>query len=198
MAWLPGGITRTFWPVRQATCLLHWNASRDLGHDGRVTNGEDRHAAQARALAGQAATHVGRSASREPVRAALKRITRGRHGWPVIPKLGTPWQDTVSAERAGWRQRAAYLDGKQVFAVDYQVCRRCLLGWVEQPYTDPRYQRCGLAGSALEALRAEYPGLRWHTLGGHFRDSEPFWSAVGTKVAGGYRQREMCPHRSAG
>lgn len=82
--------------------------------------------------------------------------------------------------------------------MDYQVCRQCLLGWVEQPYTDPRYQRCGLAGSALAALRAEHPGMRWHTLGGHFRDSELFWSAVGAEVAGGYQQREMCPHLSAG
>jgi hypothetical protein len=169
-------------------------------HDGQMVNGEDRHAA--RALARQAASHVARSPGREPMRAALKWITRGRlgrrQGWPVIPRLGTPWQDTVSAERAGWRQRAAYLNGEEIFAVDYQVCRRCLLGWVEQPYTDPRYQRCGLARAALAALRAEFPGLAWHTLGGHFRDSEPFWSAVGAEVAGAYQQREMCPHRSAG
>jgi hypothetical protein len=106
-------------------------------------------AMRARALATAAAGHVARSPGREPVRAALKWMTRGRfgrrHGWPVIPRLGAPWQDTISADRAGWRQRGAYLDGQEVFAVDYQICRRYFLGWVEQPYTEPRYQRCGLA-----------------------------------------------------
>jgi len=165
-----------------------------------VANAEDRRAAHA--LAEQATSQVGRAPGREPVQAALKWVTRGRlsarHGWPVIPVLGTPWQDTVSAERTGWRQRTAYLDGSVVFAVDYQTCRRCGLGWVEQPYTIPRYQRCGLAAAGLRALRAEQPGLEWHTLGGHFPDSEPFWSAAGTGVAGGYQKREMCPHRGDG
>jgi hypothetical protein len=85
-----------------------------------------------------------------------------------------------------------------VFAVDYQVCRLCGLGWVEEPYTDPDYQRCGLAAAALAALRSEYPGLEWHTLGGHFRETEPFWSAVGTDVNGGYTKRGVCPHRTVG
>jgi hypothetical protein len=155
-----------------------------------------------RALVGQAMSEVGRASGREPARAALKWLSRGRlarrHGWPVVPVFGTPWQDTVSAERIGWRQRAAYLDGHQVFAVDYETCRRCALGWVEQPYTVPQCQRCGLAAAGLAALRAENPGLEWHTLGGHLGDSEPFWAAVGAGVAGGYQQREMCPHRSTG
>lgn len=81
-----------------------------------------------------------------------------------------------------------------MFAVDYQTCRQCGLGWVEEPYTDPRYQRCGLAAAGLAALRAEYPGLGWHTLGGHLRDSEQFWCAVAVEVVGGYAQREICPH----
>jgi len=168
-----------------------------LRDDGGMAREEDRRAA--RMLAGQAMSHVGRASGREPAREALKWVTRGRlgrrRGWPVVPRLGTPWQDTVSAERPGWRQRAAFLGGKEVFAVDYQVCGRCGLGWVEQPYTVPEYQRCGLAAAGLAALRAEHPGLEWHTLGGHFRDSEAFWSAVGTAVAGGYRKREICPHR---
>ena len=112
--------------------------------------------------------------------------------------LGTPWQDTVSAERVGWRQRAAYLDGCQVFVVDYQTCRQCRLGWVEQPYTIPQYQRRGIAAAGLAALRAENPGLEWHTLGGHFRESEPFWSMIAIDVAGAYRQRAMCAHRERG
>jgi hypothetical protein len=104
----------------------------------------------------------------------------------------------VSAERTGWRQRAACLDGAIVFAVDYQVCHRCGLGWVEQPYTIPQYQRCGLAAAGLAALRAEHPGLHWHTLGGHFPDSGPFWMAVGAGVPGGYRRRGVCLHREPG
>jgi hypothetical protein len=165
-----------------------------------MASAEDRDAA--RELARLAATHIGRASGREPARAALKWVTRGRlgrpHGWPAVPRLGTPWPDTVSPERTGWRQRAAYLGGERVFAVDYQVCRCCGLGWVEQPYTVEEYQRCGLAAAGLAALRAEHPGLQWHTLGGHFRESEPFWRAAGAGVPGGYRQRGICPHRSNG
>jgi hypothetical protein len=165
-----------------------------------MTTTGDRDAA--RELAGLATSHVGRASGSEPVRTALKWLTRGRlgtrHGWPVVPQLGTPWQDTVSRERTGWRQRAAYLDGDVVFAVDYQICRRCRLGWVEQPHTVEQYQRCGLASAGLAALRAEHPGLEWHTLGGHFFESEPFWQAAGAGTAGGYQKRDMCRHRDAG
>jgi hypothetical protein len=52
-------------------------------------------------------------------------------------------------QRPGWRQRTAFLDGHEVFGVDYRVCRRCQLGWVEDPYTDPNYERCGLAAAGL-------------------------------------------------
>jgi hypothetical protein len=83
-----------------------------------------------------------------------------------------------------------------VFAVDYLICRRCWLGWVEQPHTDPQYQRCGLASAGLAALRADHPGLSWHTLGGHFSDSRPFWTAVGPGVPGGSQQRQFCAHSS--
>jgi hypothetical protein len=149
-------------------------------------------------LVSQAMSKVGRASGREPVRAVLRWLSQDRlgrrRGWPVVPMLGTPWQDTVSGERAGWRQRAAYLDGREVFAVDYQTCRRCRLGWVEQPYTLPQYQRHGLAAAGLAALRAESPDLEWHTLGGHFRDSERFWAMVGIGVPGEYRQRGLCPH----
>jgi phosphoglycolate phosphatase-like HAD superfamily hydrolase len=165
-------------------------------------NGSDEDRRAARALAAQAISHVAHASGREPLRAVLKWITRGRlgtrHGWAVVPDLGTPWQDTISGERTGWRQRTAYLHGHIVFGVDYQVCHRCGLGWVEQPATDPRYQRCGLAAAGLAALRKQYPGLEWHTLGGHFRDSEPFWSAVGAGVSGGYTQRNICLHRPGG
>ncbi|MEO6083518.1 MAG: hypothetical protein ABIQ18_10485 [Umezawaea sp.] len=81
-----------------------------------------------------------------------------------------------------------------MFAVDYQPCRHCGLAWVEQPYTDPLHQRCGLARACLAALRTEHPGLSWHTLGGHLTESQAFWAAVGTDVCGGYRQRPLCSH----
>ncbi len=167
-----------------------------------------RDAQAARHLAGQAMHQVRHVSGREPVRETLRWLTRGRlgrrNGWPVIPVLGSAWQDTVSPERTGWRCRAAYLfdhedsDDGQVFAVDYRICRRCRLGWVEHPYTVPRYERCGLASAGLAALRAEYPGLEWHTLGGHFTNSQPFWAAVGANVPGGYQQRPICQHITAG
>lgn len=118
-------------------------------------------------------------------------------GWTVI-RLDAPWQDTPSSERPGWRERAANLDGDVAFAVDYIVCAPCGLAWVEWPYTMAKYQRCGLATAGLEALRLEHPGLSWHTLGGHFRDSRPFWAAVGAGVPGGYQQRDTCPHAPEG
>ncbi|MEV1005014.1 hypothetical protein [Nonomuraea sp. NPDC050202] len=155
----------------------------------------------ARHLAGQAHM-VGREGGPQPWRAFLGWISRGRfgrrRGWPAIPLLGTPWQDTVSAERTDWRTRAAKLGSESAFAVDYRICRRCQLGWVEHPYTMPEYQRCGLASAALTQLRAEHPGLSWHTLGGHFRESRPFWAAVGQGVRGGYQQRELCRHVTPG
>ncbi|MER6393522.1 hypothetical protein ABT236_34305 [Streptomyces sp. NPDC001523] len=116
---------------------------------------------------------------------------------PDVPELDTPWQDTVSAERTGWRQRAANLYDEFAFSVDYQVCRRCRLGWVEQPYTMPEYERCGLASAGLAALRIEHPGMAWHTLGGHLAESKAFWAAVGADVPGGYQQRRICPHITA-
>jgi hypothetical protein len=122
------------------------------------------------------------------------RKVRPANGWTAVPQLATPWQDTISAERPGWRQRAANLDDEFAFAVDYQICRRCRLGWVEQPHTLQRYHRCGLATAGLAALRAEHPGPAWHTLGGHLGGSQPFWAAVGTDVPGGYQQHSPCPH----
>jgi hypothetical protein len=155
----------------------------------------------ARRLARQA-HEVGRVSGRKPWRQAVQWISRGKlgrpTGWSVVPRLGRPWQDTISGERCGWRQRAANLDDEFVFAVDYQICRRCRLGWVEHPYTDPRYQRCGLASAGLATLRTEHSDLSWHTLGGHFSDSRAFWAAVGVGVPGGYQQRTLCAHVSPG
>jgi len=157
---------------------------------------------QAARLLAERAHEVGRGSGRKTWREALQWISRGRlgrpKGWPTVPRLSTPWQDTVSAERIGWRERAANLDGEIVFAVDYQICHRCRRGWVEQPHTDPEYRRCGLASAGLAALRAEHPDLSWHTLGGHFPDSRAFWIAVGNGVPGLYQQRQLCPHVSPG
>ncbi|GGK81887.1 hypothetical protein Sme01_62660 [Sphaerisporangium melleum] len=109
-----------------------------------------------------------------------------------------PWTDVPSFNRPTWRTRTAYLAGAFAFAVDYQVCRTCGLGWVEDPYTEPVFQRSGLARTALTALRSDYPGLSWHTLGGHSRQAVPFWDAVGAAVPGGYTQRRPCPHIETG
>ncbi|MEU5030961.1 hypothetical protein [Streptomyces milbemycinicus] len=144
---------------------------------------------------------VGRVSGQEPWREVLQWITRGRLGRrtgpPDVPQLDTPWQDTLSPERTGWRQRAANLHGEPVFEVDYQICPRCRLGWIEQPYTLPPYQRCGLAAAGLAALRAEYPGLTWHTLGGHLADSRLFWAAVGTGVCPAATSNGSSAHTSA-
>lgn len=156
----------------------------------------------ARELARMASTQVGGIPAEEAARSRRGRLI---HAWRTMrrsrlseEKLATPWRDTVSANRPGWRERAAYLDGEEVFAVDYQICRACGSGWVEEPYTNPDYQRCGLAAAGLAALRSQNQGLEWHTLGGHFRDSEPFWSSVGAEIPGGYTARDICPHRTAG
>ncbi|MGW0704033.1 hypothetical protein ACWD0A_33035 [Streptomyces sp. NPDC002867] len=165
-----------------------------------MTSDDDRKAAKR--LAGQA-HEVGRVSGQRRWRKMLQRVSRGRlgrrSGWTSVPRLDTPWQDTISAERGDdWRQRAANLDGDFAFSVDYQVCRRCRLGWVEQPYTLPEYQRCGLASAGLAALRIDVPGLAWHTLGGHLRDSVGFWVAIGADVPGGYQQRSLCAHVTTG
>jgi len=68
------------------------------------------------------------------------------------------------------------------------------VGWVEELYTEPRYQRCGLAAAGLARLRAEHPALSWHTAGGHMNEAKVFWDAIGADVPGGYLQRPLCPH----
>ena len=92
--------------------------------------------------------------------------------------------------------RRGFIDGAEVFGVDYRICRRCQLGWVEEPATDPVYQRFGIAAAALAAIRSDNPGLEWHTLGGDM--AEKFWQAAGEAVPGGYEQQETCPHVSVG
>lgn len=115
------------------------------------------------------------------------------------PESGMLWRDAWSQERVGWRERAAFFNGDELFGVDYETCRRCKLGWVEQPTTHhEKHRRCGLAAAALAALRHEHPGLQWHTLGGHLTDSVPFWEAVGREVPGGYSRRPLCLHTHPG
>ncbi|MFI9561567.1 M28 family peptidase [Nonomuraea endophytica] len=79
-----------------------------------------------------------------------------RYRTPARLPRDAPWTDTPSEARHTWRTRAAYLAGEFAFGVDYQVCRICKLGWVEDPYTLPKFQRCGLARAALAALRGDY------------------------------------------
>ncbi|WP_107416793.1 hypothetical protein [Streptomyces sp. CC53] len=160
---------------------------------------EDRRAAIR--LADQA-HEVGRASGRVLWREVLQRVSSGRlgrpHDWLDVPQLDSPWQDTISSERMGWRQRAANLQGEFAFAVDYRICHRCRIGWVEQPYTLPQYQRCGLGIAGLASLRSEHPDLSWHTLGGHLTESKGFWGVVGRDVLGGYQQRPLCPHVETG
>ncbi|MFD9098537.1 hypothetical protein [Streptomyces collinus] len=59
---------------------------------------------------------------------------------------------------------------------------------MEAPHSYEGYKRCGLASAALQSLRHAYPGLQWHTGGGHFRGAEPFWHAVSADVPGRYTQ----------
>ena len=144
----------------------------------------------ARNLARQART-VHRVSGLGSWRAALRWISGAMLDRPQEAAVASGWWDTASQERPGWRERAAHLDDQPVFAVDYQPCRRCRLAWVEQPYTDPRYQRGGLARAGLAALRTEHPGLSWHTLGNHLTESQAFWAAVGADAPGGYSQRHQ-------
>ncbi|MFD9965025.1 hypothetical protein [Amycolatopsis sp. NPDC058986] len=160
-----------------------------------------------RAAAKQVAAHAHQVAGRRrrPGRwAPLKRWLVGgtrirrRTGWPAsAPMLSDqPWQDRPSWEREGWRERVAFLEGEEVFGVDYVICGRCRCGWVEQPSTQEPYRGCGLARAGLAALRAENPGLAWYTLGGHLRDARPFWAAISADVPGGYRPQPLCGHFS--
>ena len=107
-----------------------------------------------------------------------------------------PWTDRPAGayEREGWRIRTAYAGSDMAFQVEYVVCAACGIGWVESPYTYEGYTRCGLASAALRALRRAYPGAEWHTAGGHFRDSKPFWAYVSEGVPGGYTQLDRCLH----
>ncbi|MEV4896426.1 hypothetical protein AB0K48_44410 [Nonomuraea sp. NPDC055795] len=54
-----------------------------------------------------------------------------RYRTPARLPAGAPWIDAPSGARHTWRTRAAYLAGEFAFGVDYQVCRVCTLGWVE-------------------------------------------------------------------
>jgi hypothetical protein len=153
-------------------------------------------------LGEQATTHVVRWPGREPIWTVIYDLTRGlidrrpRYTTGQLPTLNSPWQDTDSGRYFRWRCRQANLHGGQAFVVEYVVCPRCRVGWVDKPYTIERYQRGGLATAALRALRAEHPGMAWHTGSGHMRSSKAFWAAVGAGVEGAYRQRELCIHVS--
>jgi hypothetical protein len=108
----------------------------------------------------------------------------------------SPWVDRPAGhyERTGWRIRTAYFGSELAFEVEYVVCDVCEIGWVESPYSSGGYKRGGLASAALRSLRRTYPGVRWHTGGGHFRESEPFWESVAVDVPGGYTQMKRCHH----
>ncbi|MFF5085034.1 hypothetical protein ACFY36_49020 [Actinoplanes sp. NPDC000266] len=153
-----------------------------------------------RRLREQAATHVVRWPNRKPIWTAVYHLSRGRidrrprYTTAQLPMLNSPWQDTDSGRYFGWRCRQANLNGGMAFVVEYVVCPHCRIGWVDKPHTIKRYQRSGLAAAALRALRAEHPGVVWHTGSGHSGSSKAFWASVGSGVEGGYSERELCVH----
>lgn len=99
-----------------------------VGRVGYMGSDDDKKAAVA--LVGRA-HEVGHAPDGTPWRRFLRAFTCGRLGqrspWAVIT-LDTPWQDTPSTVRLGWRERAANLSGESAFAVDYIVCDRCRRG----------------------------------------------------------------------
>ena len=106
----------------------------------------------------QATTHVAWWSSRTPIRTALYHLGRGRIDKRLrptlggLPRLNSPWQGTDSGRYFGWRCRQANLRGDEAFVVEYIVCPYCTIGWVDQPYTDERYQRRGLAAGGVFAM----------------------------------------------
>jgi hypothetical protein len=159
-----------------------------------MTGDEDVIAA-ARDLAGRAheVGHI-HERWRELLQAVSRRRLGRRRAGSSSYEVNSPWQDTPSPLRSDWRERAANLHGDQVFAVDYFVCGRCRIGWVEEPYTPPQYERCGLAAAGLAQLRDEHPGVVWHTLGGHLSEARAFWASVSADVPGGYTKARLCEH----
>lgn len=135
-----------------------------------------------------AAVKVATVTAGRPVRSHWQRLlTRYDPG-------GRPWWRDVETGRApGWRQLTVLLGDEVLFEVDYRVCRRCRLGWIDHPATCDPYQRLGLASAALAVLRQDYPGLSWATGGGHGL-APVFWMKVGFDVPGGYASRADCQH----
>lgn len=125
------------------------------------------------------------------------RSARDRDSAAGARRSGTRWEDSASCERPGWTARSAYVAGstEPVFEVDVEVCTDCGIGWVEQPYTPPPFQRHGLATAGLASLRRDHPEAKsWHTLGDHLSDSDRLWAAAGAGMPGGYQQRDLCEH----
>jgi hypothetical protein len=184
-------------PTRYGRLPTAWVPS----DDERVASEEDLKAA--RTLAAVAQVGVIRIRGGNPeARSVLERLKSRL--WDLLEKgleIEQPtagWLDAWSRNRPSWRVRAAHLHGDEIFGVDYNTCRRCRLGWVEEPAAPEPYRRCGLARAALAALRSENPGLQWHTLGGHLSDAVPFWEAAAVGVPGGYTKHSICPHRRIG
>jgi hypothetical protein len=47
---------------------------------------------------------------------------------------GQPWwRDSKPGRELGWRQLTVLLGDEVLLEVDYRVCRRCRLGWVDHP-----------------------------------------------------------------
>jgi hypothetical protein len=53
----------------------------------------------------------------ERTRSRLRGVLEGPD-WGYVPPAGAVWRGAWSRERHGWRERAAYLNGAEVFGVD--------------------------------------------------------------------------------
>jgi hypothetical protein len=157
----------------------------------------------ARMLAEVAHVGVVRLRGENPGARSITERTKSRLWGLLEQRLGIEqptagWLDAWSRNRPSWRVRAARLHDDEIFGVDYNICRRCGLAWVEEPATSEAYRRCGLAKAAFAALCAEHPSMRWHTLGGHLSEAIPFWEVVAVGVPGGYAKYPICRHRRIG
>lgn len=105
-----------------------------------------------------------------------------------IRRGGTPGQPTAPAGASGRRtltvRRCSPSITRSAAAADWA-------GWRSRTPSRTTSGPARRGGPRSPAQRAS--GLEWHTLGGHFRDTEPFWSAVGAEVDGGYTQAEHLP-----
>ncbi len=151
--------------------------------------------AAARHLASQA-RRVRWVSGKEPWCDLVRWLNRGqygqRHGWPEVPQLDAPWQDTSrlngsagSGPRTSTEKRPSPSTMRSAAAAGSNSLSPCpATSNADWPPRDPPH--CAPNTPA------------WHTLGGLFDGSGPFWTAAGTGAyLAGYQQRDSCLHITA-